>query len=138
MRIILDTNVWISSLLRAESPANFLVRRWEAFQFGVVTSPYILNEIKRVLTYPKLQKRVQWDEKRIQQYLDRLSFFAETIYVDEIYAHVPSDTKDSPILSLLIKSEADFLISGDSDLLMLKDAYPILTIGECLQKLDNF
>jgi predicted nucleic acid-binding protein len=40
------------------------------------------------------------------------------------------DRKDDPILALLVESKADVLITGDKDLLVLADRYPILTPAE--------
>lgn len=138
MRVILDTNVWISGLLLPNSNAGKILKNWEEARFDVVVSPYILGEIGKVLSYPKIKKRLQWDESKIQHYLDLLVFFAEVIEVNEISAHVESDPKDSPILSALITSNADFLVSGDSDLLNLKQDYPIIWIIEFLQKLEGY
>ena len=42
-------------------------------------------------------------------------------------AEVPADPDDSPILSSLLVARAEYLVTGDSDLIALKDRYPILT-----------
>ncbi len=137
MRAILDTNVWISGLLLPASNAGKILKRWNEARFEVVLSPYILEEIGKVLAYPKIKKRLQWDDAKIQQYLDLFVFFAEMVEVTELSAHVETDPKDSPVLSALITSKADVLVSGDGDLLNLKTTYPILSIVEFLQKLDG-
>lgn len=136
MRIVLDTNVWISGLLLPNSRAGKIIEEWKRATFDIVISPYILEEVGKVLAYPKIKKRLKWDETRIQQYLDLLTFFAEMVDVTEVSAHVTADPKDSPILSTLVNSKAHFLISGDKHLLDLKGGYPILTIEEFLQKVD--
>lgn len=138
MRIILDTNVWVSGLLLPTSNAGTIIKKWQTFKFESVSSPYILQEIAKVLTYPKIENRLKWDHTQIQTYLDLLSFYSEVVAVSEIVAHVKTDPKDSPILSTLIISHADFLVSGDNDLLDLKDEYPILTIVEFLRKLEGY
>ena len=135
MRVILDTNIWISGLLLPASNAGKILTEWKKSKFKVVLSLYIVEEIGRVLTYTKIKKRLQWDHSKIQTYLDLLMFFSEMVDVNACPAHVDSDPKDSPILAALITSKADFLISGDSDLLNLKKDYPILSIIEFLQKL---
>lgn len=81
---------------------------------------------------------MKWNEPKIQHYLDLLVFFAELVDVSEISAHVKADPKDSPILSALITSNADFLVSGDNDLLNLKTDYSIFSITEFLQKLQGY
>lgn len=136
MRVVLDTNVWISGLLLPTSHAGKILKLWKEARFEVVLSSYILGEIGRVLAYPKIRKRLKWDDAKIQQYLDLLVFFAEMVDVHEILAHVEKDPKDSPILSALLTSRADFLISGDNHLLNLKGEYKILPIVEFLEKLE--
>ena len=138
MRIVLDTNIWISGLLLPKSNAGKILKEWNEVKFEIILSPYILEEIGKVLAYPKIKKRLKWDDAKIQHYLDLLVFFAEMVDVSEISEHVEADPKDSPILSALITSNADFLISGDSDLLNLKRNYPILSIIEFLQKLEGY
>jgi len=137
VRVVLDTNIWVSGLLLPSSNAGRILKGWNEARFEVILSSYILEEIGKVLSYPKIKKRLQWDEPKIQHYLDLLVFFAEMVDVNELSAHVETDPKDSPILSALITSNADFLISGDSDLLSLKRDYLILSMIEFLQKLEG-
>lgn len=138
MRVVLDTNVWVSGLLLPHSNAGRILKSWRAAKFEVVLSPYILEEIGKVLAYPKIKKRLQWDEAKIRQYLDLLVFFTEMVNDAEISVHVEADPKDSPILSTLVASTADYLVSGDNDLLNIKGDYPILSIVEFLQKLEGY
>lgn len=138
MRVVLDTNVWVSGLLLPNSNAGKILKEWKGVKFDVVVSSYILEEIGKVLADPKIKKRLHWDEAKIQHYLDLLVFFAEVVDVSESCVQVEADPKDSPILSTLIISNADFLISGDNDLLNLKENYQILSILEFLQKLEGY
>lgn len=137
MRVILDTNVWVSGLLFPHSNAGKILKEWQRARFEIVVFPYLLEEIGRVLAYPKIKKRLQWDEAKIQNYLDFLMFFAEFIDSKEHSGHVERDPNDSPILSALINSKADFLVSGDNDLLSLKEEYPVLSIIEYLNRMGR-
>jgi putative PIN family toxin of toxin-antitoxin system len=137
LRVVLDTNVWVSGLLLPTSNAGKILKGWDEARFEVILSSYILEEIGKVLAYPKIKKRLEWDGAKIQHYLDLLVFFAEIVDVPEISAHVEADPNDSPILSALITSDADFLVSGDSDLSDLKIDCPVLSIVEFLQKLEG-
>jgi putative PIN family toxin of toxin-antitoxin system len=132
MRVVLDTNIWISGLLLPKSTAGQIITAWQQNRFNVVISQPILAEIKKVLSYPKIQKRLRWEENKINQYLLLLTFFAEKIQLkkEDIKIKVLKDADDTPILATLITSQADYLVTGDNDLLCLKQDYPIITLAE--------
>jgi predicted nucleic acid-binding protein len=48
---------------------------------------------------------------------------------------VPRDPGDDPVLATLLAADADCLVSGDGDLLALRDRYPILTPAEFARRL---
>lgn len=135
MLVVLDTNIWISSLLLPKSSAGKVIELWHKAHFNVALSPFMLSEIKRVLAYPKIAKRLKLNTEEIIQYVEMLNFFAHIVNIDHIDVTVESDVNDSPILATLIASNADYLITGDQDLLKLKDQYSILTLTEFNQKL---
>ncbi len=138
MRIVFDTNIWISALLFPDSVAGLMIARWQKqSQFDLVISEHILQEIKRVLGYPKIAKRLKWEPEQIEQYITDLSFLAEIVDTEDCNVVVPDDPNDSPILATLIKGEADYLITGDADLLNLQTQYPILTLAEFSYKLNQ-
>jgi putative PIN family toxin of toxin-antitoxin system len=137
MRIVVDTNVWISGLLLPKSDAGKIIQGWKTARYQIIISKYILEEIGRVLTYPKIQKRLGWNQIKIRHYLDTLAFFTEMVENNEITVTVKADPKDSPILSTLVNSSSAFLITGDTDLLELKEKYPIVSISEFLRILEE-
>lgn len=92
------------------------------------------QEIARVLTYPKIIRRLQWDEAKVSRYVGLLRFEADMVSIEGITAEVPRDPQDAPILATLIASKADCLVTGDEDLLSLSDKFPILTPAAFLQR----
>lgn len=127
MRVVLDTNVCVSGLLLPGSTPGRIVTAWRDGQFGLVLSEPLLAEIGKVLFYPKIRKRLGWDDKTIANYLLLLRFEAEVIGIDAITASVPRDAGDDMVLATLLAGKADALVTGDQDLLALADAYPIIT-----------
>jgi len=135
MRIILDTNIWISGLLLPNSKAGLLLETWRAGKIDIITSSSILLEIQKVLLYPKISKRTGWDEAKAKDYTTLIGIFTENVHnIEEHWVEVERDPKDSHILSAFIASQADALITGDNDLLELKEKYAILTINEFFEK----
>lgn len=135
MQVILDTNIWVSGLLLPNSKAGLILVEWKKLSFDVVLSTYILQEIERVLSYPKIEKRLKWDKNKIKHYVNLLSLFVDLREDGQPLVHVPDDPNDSPILSLLLSSNSDYLITGDRDLLKLQLEYPILTLNQFLEKI---
>ena len=130
MRVVLDTNVWISGLLLPKSMAGEIIAKWREDLLTIVTSFPLLQEIRQVLSYPKIIKRINWSEERIEQYIRLLEFFTEVVAVDHIKIKVEADPKDSVILATLIASNAEWLVTGDKDLLALSTKYKIINLAD--------
>ena len=131
MRVVLDTNVLISGLAYPNSVPGKIVSTWDSHSVHVVMCKFQLQEIARVLAYPKIRKLLAWDETFVRQLLLRV----ELIDISEITVLVPNDADDSPILATLIAASADILITGDRDLLSMSEQYPIETPSQFAQRL---
>lgn len=126
MRAVVDTNVFVSCLMLPDSTPGRIVQAWRQGQFGLVMSEPLLPELGLVLLYPKMRKRLGWDEGVASRYLMLLRFESQVVEVAGVSALVPGDPADDCVLATLIASEADYLVSGDADLLALADRYPIV------------
>lgn len=127
MKVVLDTNVLLSGLMSPGGVPGRIVAAWLEAQFEVVFSVNQLTEISRVLTYPKIRSILKWDEQRIEQFIKQLYIRAEVIELGSVTVDVPRDPNDAPILATLVVAQADLLVTGDGDLLALRDSYPIET-----------
>lgn len=135
MRVVLDSNVFISGLMIPQSIPGRIVAAWRSGQFDLILSEPILSEISRVLSYPKISRRIRWDEEKIARYISLLRFEADIVNIDGISADVPKDPNDATILATLIASKADCLVSGDDDLLSLSARHPILSPSVFIAKI---
>ena len=127
MRAVLDTNVFVSGLMLPASLPGQIVASLRRGDFQLVTSEPMLDELAAVLAYPKLQKRIQWDAETIARFLMLLRFEANVVDICNETAQVPRDPKDDMVLRTLLASEADFLVTGDLDLLALAGQHPVIT-----------
>lgn len=134
MRIVLDTNVWISGLLVPQGKSGMIINAWRQGHLSIVVSQPIFQEIERVLLYPKISKRLKWDVVKIRHYINLLSLLTEEVDVKNCSVVVEKDFDDSPILETLITSQADWLVTGDMVLLELKRDYPIISVSDFFQK----
>ena len=135
MRVVLDSNVFISGLMLPQSIPGKIITAWHGRQFDLVLSEPMLIEITRVLSYPKISRRTGWDDATIARYVALLRFEADIVNIVGITADVPNDPNDAAILATLIASKADCLVSGDDDLLRLAGQYPILSPSEFISRI---
>ncbi len=135
MKVVLDTNVLLSGLMFPQGAPGRVVAAWREARFKIVISVDQLAEIGRVLAYPKIQRILHWDSLRIEQFIRQLYVRTEVVDLTGTLVEVPSDQDDVPILAALVAAKADALVTGDSDLLVLRDRYPIWTPAEFAHKL---
>jgi len=135
VKIVLDTNVLLSGLMAPEGTPGRILAAWLEARFDVVMSLEQLVEIGRALSYPRIQRKLKWDEQRIEQFLRQLYIRAEVIDLHLTSVEVPRDPQDTPILATLVAAGADALVSGDRDLLELRGKYPIQTPAEFVRRL---
>ena len=124
LRVVLDTNVLVSGLAYPASVPGRIVSAWQRGGLDVVLSKYILDEMVRVL--PKLSRNKR-SPAEIRDLADSFMFMAEIVEPSGELEAAMRDRKDQPILGTLLAAQADYLITGDKDLLALAGKFPILT-----------
>lgn len=124
LRVVLDTNGLVSGLAYPNSVPGKIVRLWRQGGLDVVLSRYILDELGRVL--PRLS-RLNLTSREIRDMIDSLMFLADIVEVDRKSEVELRDPADQQVLATLRVSKADYLITGDKDLLALAGKYPIVT-----------
>ncbi len=111
MRIVLDTNVFVSGILFLGSP-NRIIRAWEEGQVELVVSPSILDEYMRVSEDLARRKSVD-----ITQFLQMLAV-RSTIWNAPIFKRqVCTDPDDDKFLECAIFSKTKIVVTGDNALL---------------------
>jgi uncharacterized protein len=135
MKVVLDTNVLISGLAYPNSLPGRIVAAWELHALRLAMSRFQLDEIARVLGYPKIRKLLGWSDERIESFVRQLMLRVELVDIEGETATVPADPNDTPILATLIAAGADMLITGDGDLLALREGYPIETPAQFVRRL---
>ena len=138
MLVVLDTNVLLSSLLSSEGPPAEIIRRWEAEAFDLATSPPLLEELERALSYPKVRRYFQQPEERIARLLKRLAAAAILVDPPSTLDVISADSSDNRVLECARVADARYIVSGDKHLLDLVeyDAIVVLRPAEFLTLLD--
>ena len=114
-RIVIDTNVFISFLI--SNSYSKLDKHLQANKVRIIFSDELLNEFLEVISRPKLKKLIS--EKEIYYLLDNIQYHADFVEVTSP-VNVCRDKKDNFLLALCADGKADYLITGDDDLLVLK------------------
>jgi len=135
VKVVLDTNVLLSGLMFPDGAPGRVVAAWRQARFELVISVPQLAEIGRALAYPKIRRILGWDDQRIEQFIRQLYVRAQIVDLTGTTVQVPGDEDDIPILATLVAAKADVLITGDGDLLALRDRYAIQTPAEFVRKL---
>lgn len=125
-RAVLDTNVIVSGIGWKGAPAAILDAAGDS-QLVLVTSAPLLAELRRVLEYPKLAKVIRGGAQ-----LADLVAASGVVVVPTRTLTVVSDDDDNRVLEAAIEGAADYIVSGDTDLLDLGSfrGIPILTPAE--------
>lgn len=128
-RIIIDTNLWISFLLTKDFTK--LDRLLTDQSVVLLFSHELLNEFLEVARRPKFKK--YFSETVLQRLLQQISQHAKFINVNSVI-NICRDPKDNFLLSLSADGQATYLITGDNDLLMLRQfgITRIITLTEYL------
>jgi putative PIN family toxin of toxin-antitoxin system len=134
IRVVIDTNLLVSALVFGGNMAR-LRFAWQGDRFIPLASKATVTELMRVLAYPKFKLTRTDQEDLLADYLP----FCETVLMPEQLPVIPQcrDPFDEPFLILALVGCADYLVTGDHDLLCLADSFtcPIVTFEQLI--IDN-
>jgi uncharacterized protein len=130
MRVVVDTNVFISAGLKENSPpetAIHLVAASHLFLKSAITE----QELFVTLARPRLMPLI---DPHFRDWLHELMAAAELVTITERIAAC-RDPKDDKFLDLAVNGRADLIVTGDRDLLALNPfrEIPIITPAEFVQ-----
>lgn len=133
MRVVIDTNIWVSGLLWRGMPWR-LLRLAETGQVELCTSPSILSELAEVLDYERFHPRLRQlglTPEELIAYAINLATIFETLPGKPI---VVDDPDDDIFIHCAVAAGAAYVVSGDHHLLDLGEyaGIPILSIRDFL------
>ena len=124
---MLDTNCVVSALLFEHGRLAWLRHAWQREAIIPLADRSTLHEFIRVLSYPRFRLTRADQEVLLAEYLPWVELLAEVSAPVRWWAglHDPDDAK---FLHLAATAHADYLVSGDRDLLSLRGGVPDLNI----------
>ena len=128
MNVLMDTNVLLSAALRDKLPERVVFYVAGRDEIRWLVTPEILAEYTEVLRRPKFGL----DEVALARWAELMAMRTVNVGSPPNVPNFPRDPKDAPFLAAALAHHADFLITGDKDLLEAKHivATRILTVAE--------
>ncbi len=117
MRVVFDSNVLARAHQRTQGPARRALVHVTSGSDTLILSPYILWELERILTYPRLLKRSGLSPGDIAEYLENLAQISHLVTPEHVPGNLLRDPTDEPILGTALAGEAEILCTRDADLL---------------------
>jgi putative PIN family toxin of toxin-antitoxin system len=112
VKVIFDTNVWISFLIGKRLA---IIKQYISDgSITIITTEQLLTEIKMVTNREKLKK--YFSEESVKELIELLETIAKKIEIKPTH-FINRDPKDNFLLDLIDFSKADYLVTGDKDLL---------------------
>jgi hypothetical protein len=135
MKVLLDTNIWISGLLWGGNPRK-IIQLAVANQIVLYSSKPLIDELRATLAYPKLQRRLAKLEITAEELLIEVSRITQLSQPFALFS-IPElrDAKDKIVLETALSVPVEVIVSGDDDLLILIEfqKIPILTTKQFLE-----
>ena len=121
LRAVLDANVFVSAFVRPEGPPGRIVERFLRNQaFELVLSAEIAEEVLRALAYRKVLKSARTNVEP-DLWFEDIVMLAEFVADQPIIESVSEDRDDDKYIAAAVVGRASFVVSGDSDLLDIKE-----------------
>lgn len=120
-RVVLDANQFVSAFLKPRGHPAQIVQAWRDKRIELVVSAAILEEVERVLLYPRLQKIHKASAEEVHTFLREFAEVAVIVPGRVTVKGIARDPDDDKYLACAVEGGADYLISGDADLKDLKD-----------------
>lgn len=137
MRIVIDTNVLLSGLLWHGAP-NTLLNQVRAGTVDLVMSQTLLEEFTEVITRQKFVAVLQHTTRTPERILNELQALVEMVVAPPLPQPMCRDPDDDAVLACALSAHAELIVSGDADLLVLKQfqGIRIVTAAQALKSLE--
>jgi hypothetical protein len=142
LRVVVDTNVFVSSLLSNRGQPFAVLEAWKAKKFILVMSPEQQAELQDVFSRPRLIKRCHLSLSEINNLLVQIDLLSQKVSGTTVLPVAVRDVKDEKILASAIGGAVDCLVTGDIDLLTLNGnsmlgTLKIVTVREFLSIISS-
>lgn len=138
MRAVIDTNILVRALIMPHGTVGPVLQRLRYAEYTLLYSQPLLEELTDVLNRPRIRDRYGLSEADITTVLRLILLRGEAV-MPTTPITACRDPKDNKFLEVAVAGQADVLVSGDEDLLVLHpfESIPIISPAEFLRRLDE-
>lgn len=137
-RSVIDTNILIRALIKPLGTVAPIIVRLQQGKFTLVYSQQLLDELIEKLELPRIRIKYGLDREKIENFLTLLVALGERVEPDRKVS-VCRDPDDNLVIEVALAGKAEFVVTGDEDLLVLKqfETVRFITPREFLSILDE-
>ncbi|MCX6660429.1 MAG: putative toxin-antitoxin system toxin component, PIN family [Candidatus Bathyarchaeota archaeon] len=131
LKIVVDTNVLVSSLIRRGKPHEFILRI-NGIDVRLISSDVLMSELTSVLAEERIKKYVT--ERDVERFLRYVGRRTTLVKIRSRFKVVKEDPKDDTVLNTAYSGGAEYTVSGDKHLVPLREfkGIKIVTVSEML------
>ncbi len=115
MKVVIDTNVWVSGLLKPENPPGQVLKAIRDARITAVSSSHLWAELQRAVSYRSPRRALErdgvWPE--VEKLLVNHSDIELVDDVTPTEQWVTGDTDDDWVIQCAITAKVDYIVSGD-------------------------
>jgi putative PIN family toxin of toxin-antitoxin system len=132
LRFVIDTNILVSSILISSSKPDYALKKVRNIG-NILLSETTFQELEEILYRPKFDRYVSLITRI--EFITKLKSESNLIKISEKIT-ICRDPKDDKFLELAVNGQANFIITGDEDLLVLNPFrnIEIITVNEFLNR----
>jgi len=117
MRVVLDTNIFISGIFWEGNFCSQIIDKWRDGKIELISSGKIIEELIETLK----DFKIRLDDEEIEDWKNMIIENSMIVEPSEILDIIKEDPEDNKFLETAIEGEADFIISQNKHLLKLKE-----------------
>lgn len=138
LRAVIDTNTWLSGLIWGGAPRQLIEHVLNGDLQGL-TSPALAFEVARVLNYPRIETALRKRGLSSHELSNQFELLNQVVETPSLVLRVSRDPDDDAVLACAQTAQADLIVSGDQDLLVLQRfaGIPIVTAAQALEQLKT-
>ncbi len=119
IRAVVDTNILIRAAIRPQGTVGPIAQQLREGKYLLIISEILFDELIEKLREPRIGRKYNLDEQAIQDFVGELAVSGELVTpTREI--HVCRDEDDNRVLEAAITGRADYIVTTDEDLLVLR------------------
>lgn len=120
MQVVLDANIYISSLISPKGTPALIIDRWLKGEFDVLISKPIIDEVSRVTGYERLQKKYRRIRENRLEFVELISEQGLSVEPTERLNVVTADESDNRYIECAVAGGASYIVTGDDHLLSIE------------------